>query len=83
MSLTKEQRAAMLLELLTQSVLGMSVEECIDAHERGMSPDEYKSTVARPDENGRCAVCGLEFEDPKLLTHECPPGFVAPPRTTI
>ena len=23
----------------------------------------------------RCENCGLEFEDPRLITHECPPGF--------
>ena len=28
-----------------------------------------------PDEDGHCRRCGLEFEAPAELTHECPPGF--------
>lgn len=30
-----------------------------------------------PDSDGHCSRCGLEFEDPAILTHECPPGFTA------
>jgi hypothetical protein len=31
------------------------------------------------DEDGCCTTCGLEFEDPRELAHECPPGFTTPP----
>lgn len=32
---------------------------------------------ALTDADGHCVRCGLEVEDPKELTHECPPGFQA------
>lgn len=32
----------------------------------------------KPDEDGDCTHCGLPFEDPAAVTHECPPGFARP-----
>lgn len=29
------------------------------------------------DSDGHCTRCGLKVEDPRELTHECPPGFTA------
>lgn len=37
---------------------------------------QYRPAEPAPDEDGRCTVCGLVFEDPAELKHECPPGFL-------
>lgn len=38
-------------------------------------PNTCWTRAGQADEDGCCDVCGCEFEDPRLLTHECPPGF--------
>lgn len=35
--------------------------------------------VSGADESGHCPICGCAFEDPKELTHQCPPGFAVKP----
>lgn len=37
---------------------------------------KIKPQLEQYDTDGHCVICGLPFEDPKELTHECPPGFI-------
>jgi hypothetical protein len=39
------------------------------------SQDRVEALERTADADGRCTRCGLEFEDPAELAHECPPGF--------
>ena len=64
---------------------GNGIEDCQDIARGALSPNmpeaperKPRSTVPAADAEGRCVVCGCEFEDPALLTHECPPGFRPP-----
>ena len=43
-----------------------------------MTNTKVFSELVEPDEDGHCKRCGLEFENPAELTHECPPGFRQP-----
>jgi len=44
-------------------------------------PTSLPKDEPRSDEDGHCTRCGCPFEDPRELTHECPPGFIdAPPK---
>lgn len=43
------------------------------------SINAYLESMPKADPDGCCTVCGCPLEDPAELTHECPPGFTAPP----
>lgn len=46
------------------------------------APPVQQQSEPRADDEGRCTRCGLPFEDPAELQHECPQDSRSPPRSS-